>query len=134
MEPILEVVAKAGKFKTDIKNIWHAKLCTLMAGHAAAASLYFKHPAYAHEKEYRFLELHEEGGATDVKFRLRGKELVRYREFDWRGQGADVLQEVVIGPAVINKPTMLRNIKHFLKKHDLAHVEVRCSDIPYRCR
>jgi hypothetical protein len=46
-------------------------------------AMYFKHPAYKPEREYRFLHVRSiTDPMTDLKFRARRHALIRFIEFD----------------------------------------------------
>lgn len=65
----------------------------------AQVVLSFKHGAYAHESEFRFLETYRMDQPPECKARIRSGETIRYREFDWRSRVPQALVEVRVGPA-----------------------------------
>ena len=86
---------------------------------------------YDNEKEYRFLEIHPRDVQPVVKFRPRGYELIRYREFDWRNGDADVLRKIIVGPAADYEKARTY-AKRCLDDFGFKNVEIIRSDIPYR--
>ena len=112
-------------------NVYMAELQMLLTLHTLRAALFFKHEAYANEKEYRFLQIHKANVPLPVKLKARPYSLVRYREFDWRSTSADALKEIVVGPAA-----------DYLKASQFARdclglfhpgtVGITHSEIPYR--
>jgi hypothetical protein len=63
------------------------------------AAIFFKHPAYRSEMEYRFLETFSVDTQPSINLRVRRNALIRYREFDWKNVAPDALKEIVVGPA-----------------------------------
>jgi hypothetical protein len=99
-------------------------------------SLYFKHPAYMNEAEYRFLQIQRgDRPAEGVKSRSRPHGLVRYVEYDWKQFAPGALKEIIIGPAADRRKseTFARDCLR-LFGIDEASVDVRFSSIPYRGR
>ena len=95
-----EVVACGKALTGDVLQAYLAELGVLMASHAMHAWLFFKHPAYANEREYRFLRVFEAGEpAPGLRMRMRPYDLTRYIEFDWRSGSPRTLRSVVVGPA-----------------------------------
>lgn len=77
-----------------------AELYTSLTVHLLRAAIFFKHPAYDNEREYRFLQTYEAGDQIPgIKQRPRRHLLIKYREFDWRTIAATTLKEIVVGPA-----------------------------------
>ncbi|HXL98453.1 MAG TPA: DUF2971 domain-containing protein [Rhizomicrobium sp.] len=98
------------------------------------AALFFKHPAYLNEQEYRFLELRSiNAKKDDVKSKVRGYSTIRYLEFDWKKSAASSLKEIVVGPAA-----PFEEAKEFAERcldlfePKIGSVQIRKSDIPYR--
>ncbi len=102
------------------------KISVELASFMLEASLYFKHPAYLNEKEYRFLKICKHN-ASQVKTRYRPYELIKYTELNWEG----TLQSIMVGPAA-NQPKAKRFAEDCLAEFDITGVTVDCSDIPYR--
>ena len=95
------------------------------------AAIYFKHPAYKGENEYRFLETFSIDERPQVCMRPRRNTLIRYREFDWRNVALDALKEIVVGPADQG------NARHFADKclhhwNPNSNVAIVPSAIPYK--
>jgi len=83
----------------DVSWIFLRGLTLRLALGCVNASVFFKHPAYKGEREYRFLQLHRFDDKLEaVKFRKRSYRLVKYMEFGWRGPAADSLQAIIAGP------------------------------------
>jgi hypothetical protein len=95
------------------------------------AALYFKHGAYANEKEYRFLHGCMANAPPAVKLRTRPYSLVKYKEFDWRkGVAAETLKRIVVGPAADQKAAQFA--QDCLSSFYPGAVEITHSEIPYR--
>lgn len=98
------------------------------------AALFFKHPAYLNEQEYRFLQIRSiDASKDDVKTRTRGYSTICYIEFDWRSVASEALTEIAIGPAAPigeARSFVEDSCRRFLVKPE--NVRVRISDIPYR--
>ncbi len=100
------------------------------------ASLYFKHPAYLNEAEYRFLQIQRSDRPVEgVKYRSRPYSLVRYIEYNWRRFSPGALKEIIIGPAADRRrsETFARDCLHLIGI-DETSVDIRFSSIPYRGR
>jgi len=96
-------------------------------------AMFFKHPAYRNEQEYRFMHIQKEGAVSDVKYRARPHSLVRFKEDDWRSVAPTALKEIVIGPAA-DQASALPFVKNCLRAfHSMQNsIDVRRSPIPYR--
>jgi Protein of unknown function (DUF2971) len=95
------------------------------------AALFFKHPCYSNEKEYRFFELFRaDADVPDVKHLPRGYRLTRYREFDWRAVAAHSLKGIVVGPAASSKARQFA--KECLERFHIGTVKISRSKLPYR--
>jgi hypothetical protein len=97
-------------------------------------ALTFKHPGYANEVEYRFLQVRQFGDRLDdLRARARGLKLIRYAVFEWKHQCPDALLEVVIGPAA-EESSARAFVGECLKLAGLnpGRVMVSKSGIPYR--
>jgi hypothetical protein len=97
---------------------------------ALVASLFFKHEAYADEKEFRFVTVEKAGGLAGMKRRVRPHELVRYTEFEWRALAKNALVEVVVGPAA--PPSAELFVRDCAREYHHRAIKVRRSHIPYR--
>jgi hypothetical protein len=63
-------------------------------------ALYFKHPAYASEREYRYLVATRPNAPTPgLLKRARRNVLIDYLGLDWKTSFANALQSIKIGPA-----------------------------------
>ena len=80
-----------------------ADLYTWLSVYALRFAVFFKHPAYANEREYRFLETYGADVTPPVSFRARPYSLISYREFNWKSVNAAALREIVIGPGADKK-------------------------------
>ena len=115
----------------------HNYMSELLVSHSLQAIrsvMFFKHPAYRNENEYRFLQLFSSDKLpSDVKHRLRGTSSVLYREFDWRKLEPGSLRKIVIGPAA-NLNDAKRLIKDCLATYhtSLDKVDIVQSQVPYR--
>ena len=100
--------------------------------HALHAALFFKHPAYRNEQEYRFLEMFPAGTEpTEVKTRTRPYSLVKYRELDWRRLAPDSLRKVVVGPGADHEKAD-QSAGDCLRSFHNQEIEIVRSEIPYR--
>lgn len=95
------------------------------------AAIYFKHPAYKSEMEYRFLETFSADASPSVCRRARRNASIRYREFDWRNVAPRALKEIIVGPADQG------NAPHFAKDclrwhSDAENIAITRSLIPYK--
>jgi hypothetical protein len=96
-------------------------------------ALFFKHPAYVNEQEYRFMQLYPiNRPPTAVKFRSRPNMLLRYQEIDWKSVAPDALKDIVIGPGT--EPRIGgRFVDDCLRAYfPTAQPHVSLSGIPYR--
>ena len=101
--------------------------------HAVRAVLFFKHEAYANEREYRFLQVNRAGNVPppEVKYRSRPYGLIRYREFDWRSRSEAALKSIMVGPAA-DKGNASVFAKDCLTAFHPLPVEITESKIPSR--
>jgi hypothetical protein len=97
-------------------------------------NLFFKHPGYSSEREYRFLQVHQafEDQPVETQLRQRGNETVRFRSLDWLAKAPNALQAVVIGPASVGLPAPRLRAREWLDAAGLQHVPIRDSELPYR--
>jgi len=94
-------------------------------------AIYFKHPAYKSEIEYRFLEAFSADASPSVCWRARRNALIRYREFDWRNAAPRALKEIIVGPA--DQGNARRFANECLCWHpDAENVAIIPSLIPYK--
>lgn len=95
------------------------------------AAIFFKHPAYKNEMEYRFLEAFSVDTPPDVSLRVRRNKLIRYREFDWRSVAPNALREIVVGPAAEeNAQDSIHNCVRPWNRN--GEIKITRSNIPYR--
>lgn len=115
-----------------VVNAYMGELAVMLASHAMHACLFFKHPGYKNEQEYRFLEVCETGQAlVGIKARMRPYSIVEYLEFDWKGNNSDALKKIVVGPAADSEKAT-RFAKDCLRMFYSESVSVDRSKIPYR--
>ncbi len=128
-------IAFVRKVKPAAKEEYAAYMSDLlltMALHLYRLSLFFKHPAYWQEGEYRFLSLFSiTDTVPDVKLRLRKNIEVRYREFDWRTLAPKSLKGVRIGPAA-NVEAARVLVTESLTRAGITDVVISTSSIPFR--
>jgi hypothetical protein len=102
--------------------------------HALELALLFKHPGYANEVEYRFMETHSFFSKPSVRYRERPYTLVKFREFAWRLQDRPTpLMEIVVGPSA-DKIRAVQFAEDCLSEFHKAKPDVAIthSTIPYR--
>jgi hypothetical protein len=97
-------------------------------------NIFFKHPGYASEREYRFLQIHQAiaGEPVEVETRQRGDTEVRFRSLSWLAEAPDALSAVVVGPASAGLPGPRLRAREWLDAAGLPHVPIRDSGLPYR--
>jgi hypothetical protein len=95
------------------------------------ASIFFKHPGYRSEAEYRLLQvLRAEASPETLKLRARPYALVQYREFNWRDSAPDSLRGVVMGPtADFDKASEF--VWECMRNANIDRYEIKRSKIPY---
>jgi hypothetical protein len=99
MAHLVDLPFKEGFGEQAAGEFWR-DLSVLTTLHCLHLSTVFKHEAYRHEQEYRFMEFRGiTTPAAGTKSRVRGNELVNYLDFDWRAEAPHALREIVIGPA-----------------------------------
>lgn len=133
IDSMFDLISLPRKIDTDIEtiNIYMNELSVYLSVHALRASLFFKHKAYEHEKEFRFLQLHQADMPPEIRQRYRSYELVRYREFDWKRLQAGALKQIIVGPAAdCSKATKFAT--DCMNVFGIQDVEIVCSTIPYR--
>jgi Protein of unknown function (DUF2971) len=120
------------KLSDAVVNAYMGELAVMLASHAMHACLFFKHPSYKNEQEYRFLKVCEAGQApVGMKTRMRPYRIVEYIEFDWKGNDSDALKRIVVGPAADSEKAT-RFAKDCLRMFSSGAVSVDGSKIPYR--
>jgi hypothetical protein len=111
------------------------QLSILLSIHVLRTALLFKHHAYHAEVEFRFLEIFRRDRPVEsMQYRQRGYELIKYREFAWRGQKHGLLKQVVIGPAAdpIKARRFVKDCLTAFHINQPQEVEIVQSPIPYR--
>lgn len=93
------------------------------------AAMLFKHPAYAVEREYRFLNVRSIENAEGIA--TAGNR--SYIEFDWKSVGPHLLTQIAIGPAADQREAR-RFAEECLRSAgiDPRGVRIESSGIPYR--
>jgi len=120
----------------DALHAYMMDVLTLHAMNVIRGVMFFKHPAYKNETEFRFQQLfRRDRPAPAVKYRQRELSLVRYREFDWRAAAPHSLKNIIIGPAA-EQANAARFVRDCLTAfHANANdVKIVRSTIPYRAR
>jgi Protein of unknown function (DUF2971) len=102
-----------------------------LAQAALRTALLFKHSAYTREVEYRYLQVLP-NSPVGVKLRIRGSELVRYMEFDWRKVAPRALKKILIGPAANTNELAVRDCLRQSLPDIAEQVQIIRSKIPYR--
>jgi hypothetical protein len=115
-------------------NEFMKQLSIYASFHAGHSALYFKHKAYAQEKEYRFLQMYAAGApVVDLLYRARGSLFVRYTPFEWADQFGSSLKGIIIGPAADG-----RRAREFVREclrhsgRNGLNISIRRSRVPYR--
>lgn len=116
-------------------NDLHVYLSTLskeLSARLIHIALFFKHEAYIHESEFRFLQVYRgDIPAPDLKLRPRKYQMVEYKEFDWSSIKTTALKKIIVGPAA-NFKKSADFAKYYLGKAGMENVEIEHSKIPYR--
>jgi hypothetical protein len=99
-------------------------------------ALFFKHPAYRNEAEYRLLQMRGTQSTDEgVKYRAKRSMLVPYIELDWAAEQPIAVAEIVIGPSnARSKDKTETFVRECLARSalDLSTVPIRHSAIPYQ--
>jgi hypothetical protein len=120
------VVTKIEKFLPD--NVDTA--LALCAHHVLRIAPRVKHPSFAEEKEWRITK--EVGLEESVKFRSGKSMLVPYGEFIFKDEHDNTpITEIVVGPTP-HMELSKRSVERLLLAHDMAHVPVIDSLVPFR--
>lgn len=76
------IMLPAGRgLQNDAIKVYMAELQMLLTLHILHTILFFKHEAYANEREFRFLQIHRADEPPPVNVRARRYGLVKYRDF-----------------------------------------------------
>jgi Protein of unknown function (DUF2971) len=92
-------LASRRELSDEVMNEYVERACTALAVDVVTVAVFFKHRAYEHEDELRFIEIHSKKLAQKSEFRTRPYTLVPFQTFDWKETAGTALQEIVIGPA-----------------------------------
>lgn len=118
----------------SVVNEFMKQLSEQFSLYAVRAALFFKHPGYQNEAEYRFLHMRTiDDPLPDLKLRARGHSLIRFIEFNWKNTDQPMLREVVLGPALDEgaaRPFVVECLRH--AGVDPDGVRIWKSVIPYR--
>jgi hypothetical protein len=126
------IMRPAGRgLQNDAIKVYMAELQMLLTLHTLHTILFFKHEAYANEREFRFLQIHKADEPPTVNVRARRYGLVKYRDFEWRKVAPDALKKIVVGAAA-DYATASQFAKNCLGSYHFNNVEVARSVIPYR--
>ena len=91
-----------------------------------------KHPSFAEEKEWRLTKEVSPWPEEKVKFRPGKSMLVPYGEFICRDEHDNTpITEIVVGPTP-HMELSKRSVERLLMSHDMAHVPVLDSLVPFR--
>jgi hypothetical protein len=122
------------RMNSDELRTFFFDLETRFALAALRRNIFFKHPAYVSEQEYRFLQVHQAfvGKGVETEVRQRGNETVRFRALDWLAKAPEALNAVVVGPASVAASGPALEARKWLDVAGLGNVPVRNSGLPYR--
>ena len=104
----------------------------LCAHHVLRIAPRVKHPSFAEEKEWRLTKEvgHEE--KEKVKFRAGKSMLVPYGEFMFVDEADNTpITEIVVGPTP-HMELSKRSVERLLRAHDMGHVPIIDSAVPFR--
>jgi len=120
------------KLSEDQFHIYLSTLSKELSARLIHIALFFKHEAYIHESEFRFLQIYRgDIPAPELKLRPRRYQMVEYREFNWSPIKETALKKIIVGPAAEPKKS-IEFAKHYLDKAGIKNVEIELSKIPYR--
>lgn len=126
---------RGNKLDSAIINACMKSISIYLSIAVLRAALFFKHQAYKQESEFRFFQMFPgDQPAPDVKRRTRPYELVKYREFTWRGSPSGILRRIVVGPAAdrVKASRFAMDCLEQFHPSQQGDVEITYSDIPYR--
>jgi hypothetical protein len=113
-------------------NPYMKALSIKLALNALSAALFFKHKGYKNEKEFRFLQIFRaDETSPELRQRFRSYEVVKYREFEWKLGGPDVLKQIIVGPST-DRSKGKRFAEDCQAAFNCGRVPVVHSEIPYR--
>jgi hypothetical protein len=92
-----------------------------------------KHPSFSEEQEWRLTkEVGTEEGEGQVKFRAGKSMLVPYGQFGLRDEYDNTpITEIVVGPTP-HMDLSKRSVERLLLTHDMGHVAIIESTVPFR--
>jgi hypothetical protein len=127
----ISFVRKVMPSSAQAYGAYMSDLLMITALHLYRTSLFFKHSAYRHEREYRFLGLFDiHDPLVDLKTRSRGSLHIRYKELDWRALAPTALKGVRIGPAA--EASARDFAVSVLEKAGLVGIPITTSTVPFR--
>jgi hypothetical protein len=106
--------------KTDVTDVLEEMALILLQ-----TILYFKHPAFHEEEEWRIVKIEPSDPAA---FRLRGSEIVPYITVHFE---PDLLKTILHGPG-LSTPINDTSIRRLADQFGYDHVTIEKSDIPLR--
>ena len=129
----LTLLPRDKNLSQNVLKMYKVNLFILLTKYVFYVSSFFKHVAYKDETEYRFLESQSADTLLVPQYRARHYSLIKYKEFDWKSAGLDVLKKIVIGPAADFEKSK-RFAKDCLREAgiDLADDAITQSQIPYK--
>jgi hypothetical protein len=96
--PLVSAAAGVGLTR-PVLDQYNRALRISLALQVYRTALFFKHPAYFSEQEYRFMQINPiTNPPTGLSFRSRPHMLLRYLEFDWKTLNSASLKQIIIGP------------------------------------
>ena len=122
------------KVDLEIRSQFILQLGSTLGFCCVQISLCFKHPAYRHEKEYRFLKTYSYNEDKSIfQVRSRPYELVKFTEYPWKNVAADSLKEIVLGPASDEEKSS-KFVRDCLRAYGLESISpsIIRSALPYR--
>lgn len=132
------------QYADDIKDVPPKVLGSIVASSVVSLVLSHKNPAFAHEKEVRFVRsrlLQELNPPSGCGYRTINRDgtsksvfvlqLREYPEFPINASLAALLDHIIVGPSNQQNENAA-SVRRVLTDAGLEHVEVRCSEIPYR--
>jgi hypothetical protein len=135
IEKVIPLIsAPAGRhLPNDVVEEYMEMLRIELALQIFRTALFFKHPAYADEHEYRLMQVHQfDKPPTGLKFRSKPYTLLRYREFDWRTPAPEAVKRIVLGPASDPRIAFRFANDCFRAYAPTANHTISRSNIPYR--
>lgn len=116
---------------SSLRGEYLKKLSLALASPILHIATLFKHYAYTHEREYRFLQVTGANCSVQLSVRRRPNQIVEYATFDWRRFAPQSLRKIIVGPAA-DKSKADRFVEDCLRLYCGHYVDVEHSNIPYR--